>query len=431
GGSITAILISTPGTAAAAATVLDGYPLALQGKAGKSLKMALYASLVGETFGNLVLLFVVGLLASVALLFGPPEYFAVLLFSLTIIANLSGGSITKGIFAAAVGLFLSTVGLDPILGARRFTFGISGLEGGLGLVPVLIGLFAMAEILIQIESRFEKREKKEFKLVAGGDRVSWPEFKSCLPAMGIGSIIGTWIGILPGLGQPIACFLSYGFAKQRSKNPELFGKGSLEGVAAAESGNNAVNGPAMVPMLALGIPGDTVTAVLLGAFIAQGLRPGPLLFETQGPIVYAILLAMLLGNIIFFAMGYLLIPLFSKIAFISKAVLIPGILAMAIVGAFAVRNSTFDVLLMMIFGFLGYIMKKSDIPVAPLVIALILGSLMETSFAQSLLLSRGSLAIFFTRPIPLFFNLVTIIVIAKLVYGSIKKRSSVDKDIAG
>lgn len=421
GGSIPAILICTPGTAAAAATTLDGYPLAKQGKAGKALKVALFASVIGETIGNLVLLFIVGLLAGVALLFGPPEYFAILLFSFTIIAALSEKSMLKGFFAAAAGIFLSTIGLDPVMGTQRLSFGFSALDGGLSFVPLLIGLFALSEIFIQLEKRFQTNKVIDIDTKGEGNKLSWKEFKPTLPAVGIGSLVGMWIGLLPGLGQPIACFLSYGLAKKRSKNPELYGKGAIEGVAAAEAGNNSVNGTAMVPMLALGIPGDTCTAILLGAFIAQGLSPGPLLFTTQGPMVYGIILTMLLGNIFFVAIAYFLIPVFSRVAMISKAVLFPAITAIAMVGAFAVNNSIFDIFVMVIFGLVGYFMKKTDIPVTPLVIGLLLGGLTETAFSQSLLMSRGNPLIFFTRPIPLVFNIITFLVIAKIIYDNLKK----------
>jgi len=422
GGSIPAILVSTPGTAAAAATVLDGYPLAQQGKAGKALKVALFASIIGETVGNLVLLFVVGLLAGVALLFGPPEYFAILLFSFTIIAALSDKSVLKGFFAAAAGIFLSTIGLDPIMGTQRLSFGVSALDGGLSFVPVLIGLFALSEIMLQAEKKHQTSKVIDVNMKGEGNKLSWQEFKPTLPAIGIGSLVGMWIGLLPGLGQPISCFLSYGLAKKRSKHPELYGKGSIEGVAAAEAGNNSVNGTAMVPMLALGIPGDTSTAILLGAFIAQGLSPGPLLFQTQGPMVYAILLIMLLGNLFFLGIAYYLIPVFSKIASISKSILFPAITAIAVVGAFAVNNSIFDVFVMVVFGIIGYLMKKANIPATPLVIGLLLGGLTETAFSQSLLMSRGNPMIFFTRPIPLVFNIITFTFIAKLIYDAVKKK---------
>lgn len=422
GGSISAILISTPGTAASAATVADGYSLAKQGKAGKALKMALYASVFGETVGNLVLLFVAGALASIALSFGPPEYAAILLFSFTIIASLSGNSLSKGVYSAALGFFIGIIGIDPQYGTMRFTFGSSNMAAGISFVPALIGLFAMAEIFNFATERASGK-KRAYEIAKEGDasRVTWKEFKSCGKAMSLASIIGTWIGVLPGLGQPIACWLAYGIAKNRSKNPEMFGKGSLEGVAAAEAGNNSVNGPAMIPMLALGIPGDSVTAILLGAFIAQGMRPGPLLFETQGTMVYAILLIMLLGNIPFLISCYLLIPLFSKIATISTKFLVPGICAVSIVGAYAVSNSIFDVGVMLVFGLIGYFMKRVDMPTAPMVIALILGQMTETAVIQTITLGRGSFYIMLQRPIALGFLIITAIILFRICYKEIKK----------
>lgn len=423
GGSISAILIATPGTGAAAATVLDGYQLAQQGKAGKALKVALFASVLGETWGELILLFIVGLLAQFALLFGPAEFFAVLLFSFTIISGLSGGSLAKGIISAAMGLFLSTIGLDPIGGTQRFSFGIPELDSGLSFVPLLIGLFAFSEVLSQIEKKVSGTGPRIAVLSKGeGNNLTWAEFKQCLPSIGMGSLIGTWIGLLPGIGQPVAAFLSYGFAKQRSKNPEKFGKGCLEGVAAPEAGNNAVNGSAMVPLLALGIPGDTISAILLGALVAQGLSPGPLLFERQGPQIYAILLAMVLGNIIFLGIGYCIIPLMSKVATVSKNLMIPSVVALSVVGAYAVNNSLFDVYIMIIFGIVGYFMMKGNYPISPLVIAFLLGRQTESSLAQSLLMSSGSLSIFISSKISLFFLIVTAAVIISIARKNLKDR---------
>lgn len=424
GGSVAAILIATPGTGAAAATVLDGYQLAKQGKAGKALKLALFASVLGETWGELILLFIVGLLASFALLFGPPEFFAVLLFSFTIISGLSGGSLRKGVISAAAGLFISTIGLDPVSATRRYTFGIMELDSGLSFVPLLIGLFAFSEVLSQIEQKVSGTSQINATLEKGeGSRLTWAEFKKCLPSIGLGSAIGTWIGLLPGIGQPVAAFLSYGFAKQRSKNPEEFGHGALEGVAAPEAGNNAVNGSAMVPMLALGIPGDTISAILLGALVAQGLSPGPLLFERQGPQIYAILLAMVLGNIIFLGIGYALIPAMAKVATVSKNLMIPGVVALSVVGAYAVNNSIFDVYVMIIFGIVGYLMIKGNYPISPLVIAFLLGNKTESSLSQSLLMSKGSLSIFFTSKISLFFIVVTTLVVIGIARKNFKNRN--------
>lgn len=424
GGSVSAILIRTPGTGAAAATVFDGYPLAEQGKAGKALKMALYSSCIGEVWGELVLLFIVGLLASFALLFGPPEYFAVLLFSFTIIATLSGNSLIKGIIAASFGLLIAMVGLDPISGTRRFGFGITDFDSGFSFVPLLIGLFAFSEILLQVEKRFISggTAAQVTNLKGEGNRLSWREFKPCLPAITIGSLVGTWIGLLPGIGQPVAAFLSYGLAKQRSKNPELFGKGSLEGVAAPEAANNAVNGSAMVPLLALGIPGDTISAILLGAFIAHGLSPGPLLFENHGPVIYGILLTMILGNIIFFGISYFMIPILARIACVSKVYLLPIIMALALVGTYAVNNSIFDIYTMIVFGLIGFFMRKGRFPIAPMVITFLLGRLTESSLGQSMLLSKGNPIIFFTRPISLTFFIITAIVVIRIIVKAVKKK---------
>ncbi|MCL2480412.1 MAG: tripartite tricarboxylate transporter permease [Spirochaetaceae bacterium] len=421
GGSITAVLLATPGTAAAAATVADGYALAKQGKAGKAMKMALYGSVTGEIFGNFLLLFTAGAIASVALKFGPPELTAILLFSFTIIASLSGKSLSRGVFSAALGFFFAIIGIDPQYATRRFTMGLNFLDGGIPFVPALIGLFAMAEFLNFATERFSSKTIA-MKIEKGeGNKVTLKEFKSVIPFLGIGSAVGMWIGILPAIGQPISCWLAYGTAKNRSKHPELFGKGSLEGIAAAESGTNAVNGPSLIPTLTLGIPGDSVTAILLGAFVAQGLRPGPLLFETQGPLVYALILTLIFGNIPFLIAGQLLIPLFARAATVSKTYLVPAVLALSIVGGFAVNNSITDLGLMLFFGLIGYFMKKTDIPASPMVIALILGKMTETAISQTLTLGRGSFGIMLRSPIALCFLIATALILLRIVYKEIKK----------
>ena len=413
GGSITAILIATPGTNAAAATVMDGHEMAKQGRAGKALNMALYASSFGEVFGELILLFGVGLLAQMALKFGAVETFSILLFAYTIIAGLSGESLLKGIVAASVGLFVGTIGLDPILGTDRFTFGNLNLTSGISFVPMLIGAFAISEVMLNLEGRFKgdapadsiKMDRK------ASSRITKEEWKECLPAIAGGSLIGTFIGLLPGIGQPVAAFLGYGAAKAMSKHPDDFGKGALAGVAGPEAANNAVNGPAMVPLLSLGIPGDTNSAILLGALVAKGLSPGPLLFQRNGPTIYAILIAMVLGNILFFVIGKLSLPLVSKAAYIPKNIMIPFILTMAFVGGYAINGNTFEILIMGVFGLVGYFFKKGSFPLAPFVIGSLLGSNTEAAFARSLLLSNGSLSIFFEKPIARVFIIVTFIVV--------------------
>lgn len=427
GGSITAILIATPGTNAAAATVMDGYEMAKRGKAKKALNMALYASVIGEVFGELVLLFGVGLLAKVALKFGAVETFAILLFAYTIIAGLSGDSLLKGIMAAAFGLFIGTIGIDPILGVDRFCFGSLQLTTGVSFVPMLIGTFAISEVMINMEKRISGESSADAIKVDKNDsgKITKAEWKECLPVIGGGSLIGTFIGLLPGIGQPVAAFLGYGLAKGISKHPQDFGTGAIAGVAGPEAANNAVNGSAMVPLLSLGIPGDTNSAILLGALVAQGLSPGPLLFQRSGPMIYAILIAMVLGNILFFVIGKLALPVVSKAAYIPKNIMLPFIVTMACIGGFAIKGNTFEIMILGVFGVIGYLFKKGGFPIAPFVIGSLLGSSTEAAFARSLLLGNGSIAIFFQKKIALVFIIITMIVVlgiaVKTIYTHFKK----------
>ncbi len=437
GGSIPAILISTPGTGAAAATVIDGYELTKQGKAGKALKMAKYASTIGDTFSDLIVLFILGFLGTLASSIGVVDILGILLFSFTIVAAVSGDSLIKGVISACLGLLFSLVGMDIFTGIPRFAFGSVNLMGGISFIPLLIGLFAMSEVLILIEEQYSIKQKfivKVKDIKKSFSKVSKKEFLECLPAIFKGSVLGSFIGIVPGIGQPIAAFLSYGIAKNTSKHPEKFGKGSLEGVAAAESGNNAVNGATFVPLLTLGIPGDVVTAIMLGAFIAQGLRPGPALMQNYGVEMYGILIAMVLANLLLVGVATLLIPLYQRLVLISKSMLIPIILALAVVGTFAVNNSSFDLLVMFVFGLVGYTMKKYNFPLAPMVILFLLGKRTERALGQTLIKGRGSLMILFKEPVAAFFVVLTIIIllftIIKSIYDYRKKRTENSNSIS-
>ena len=415
GGSIPAILINTPGTGAAAATTIDGYPLAKQGKARKALEMALYSSVAGDSFSDIVTLFGIGLLAKIALLIGSPEFFSIILMSFMIITTLAGESIIKGLIAAFLGFFISTVGLDPLIGVRRFTFGILDLTAGISMIPMIIGLFAIAEILRQSEKSLYNSESQVFSYqfqeeIAKGkkeERLTLKEFMESFRTILRSALIGTGIGNIPGIGQVVSSFLCYGIAKGRSKRPEMFGKGSLEGVAAAESGNNAVNGSSLMPLLVFGIPGDIVTAVLFSAFMVNGLRPGPRLFQMQGPIIYGILWALLLSNGVLLILGKLALRYVALIARFPGHVVFPSIASLCFVGAYSFNNSVFDVFLVLVFGAIGYIMQKFNFPIAPLLITFILGPLFESALGQSLIMSDGSFLIFFTIPISLAFILLT------------------------
>jgi len=396
GGSIPAVLINTPGTAAAAATCLDGNALARKGEARRGLELSLFASVTADLLSTFVLIFVAAPLAAVALKFGPPEITMLFALSMTMVAAVSGDSLLKGLISAALGILLACVGLDPMSGYERFTFGLPDLTGGVSLVPLLIGMFALSEILIQAESRMPHlvaRERWSPKGVSFGDlrRVA----RAILRSTGIGA----FIGVLPGIGAEVSCWIAYGIAKQRSKRPDEFGKGSLEGLAAAEAGNNAVCPAALIPMLVFGIPGDTITAVLLGAFMAQGLLPGPLLFEKHGQIIYGFFAMLLVTNVMLLTLGYFTIRYFAPVVLMPQGLLMPSVLAICFAGSFAVNSSYFDVLITVAGGFAGYLMRKANVPIPPLVIALLLAPGFENGLRQSLVLSNADPTIFLTRPI--------------------------------
>ena len=408
GGSISAVLIKTPGTPAAACTVLDGFPLAQQGFGSKALNMALYSSCIADFISNLALIMFTGFLASFALKFGPPEFFALITFSLTIVAGVSGSALAKGMISACLGLLLAMVGLDIAFVTERFSFHSAELMAGVGLIPVLIGLFAISEILDNI---FRGQATRERVSGFGAQSVTRAEFRRCFRSILRGSLIGVGIGAIPGIGGAPAAFLSYSEAKRRSKHPETFGQGEIEGVAAAEAGNNGVCGATMIPLLALGVPGDIVTAILLGAFLIHGLQPGPLLFQSNLPMIYAIYCGILLSSICLFVVGKLGIHLFARIADVRASLLYPAVLVLCFFGAFVVGNSLFDVLVMIAMGVVGFVMLRADMPAAPFLIAFVLGPMFEDNLRRSLLLSDGDISILFQGPICWFFLSLTALTI--------------------
>ena len=424
-GSIPAITINTPGTAAAAATALDGHVLARSGKARKALEMSLYASIVADLLGTVVLIALAGWLASVALSFGPPEFAMLYLMALTTITSVSGTHAPKALLSAALGLLIACIGLDPMSGAQRFTFGSVDLLGGVSLIPVLIGLFALSEVFVQAEASVLRRRREAQLRAADGEGVSASEFGRSLPTIVRSSFIGVFVGILPGIGAEISTWLAYGSAKRRSRDPQAYGKGSLEGVAASESGNNAAVPACLIPMTVFGIPGDTVTAVLLGAFIAHGLTPGPLLFVNNGPLVYSLFASLLVGNVLLLFFGYFGIRAFRRITDIRSATLYPIVTALCLAGSFAVNSSFNDVLLTVGAGYIGYLMRKIEMPAPPLVIAMLVAPGLENALRQSLTLSGGSPAIFVTRPISATLLFLVVAGVALLVWRSRSSTSSI------
>ena len=418
GGSITAILINTPGTPAASCTVLDGYPMARNGQATRALDIALYASCIADFISNISLILFAGVLASFALRFGSQELFTLIVFSLTIIAGVSGQQLLKGFGSAALGLLLATIGLDLIYGTQRFVFGQVNLMSGLTFIPVLIGLFALPEIINYFANSSVKTQAIKNQLT--GVRASWNDLRQCLKTIIRGSVIGVVLGAIPGIGGAPAAFMSYSEARRNSKNPEKFGTGIPEGVAAAESGNNGVAGATMIPLLALGIPGDVITAIILGAFMIHGLRPGPLMFQDNLSLIYAIFMGIMLSSFYLLIVGKLSIRAISRIADVPRQRLYPIVLVLCVFGAYAVNNTIFDIGVMFLMGALGYIMLKLSIPAAPFLIAFILGPLLEDNFRQSLLISKGSYAVFFSSGICWFFWAATVVSVLILVWQHMK-----------
>jgi putative tricarboxylic transport membrane protein len=416
GGSITAILINTPGTPAASCTALDGYPLAKKGEARRALDMALYASCTADFISNLSLILFAGVLASFALKFGSPEVFTLIMFSLTVIAGVSGNNLLKGLCSACMGLLLAVVGLDLIYGTNRFIFGEVNLMGGLTFIPVLIGLFALPGII----DSFGRLEQARDKSPLAGVGATMADYLGSLKTIIRGSFIGVILGAIPGIGAAPAAFLSYAEAKRTSKNGEKFGEGEIEGVAAAESGNNGVAGSTMIPLLALGIPGDITTAIILGAFMIHDLRPGPMLFQENLDLIYALFMGIMLSSVYLFVVGKLSIRMISKIADIPHRLLYPIVLILCVFGAYAYNNSMFDVGVMFVMGGVGFAMLRLGIPAAPFLIAFILGPMLEDNFRQSLLLSRGDYLVFFSSPICIFFWALTILALAVIVRRAIK-----------
>ena len=426
GGSIPAILINTPGTPSASCTVLDGYPLAKQGQGGKALSMALYASCVADVISNISLIFFTAYIANLALKFGPPEFFTLICFSLTVIATVAGDSLLKGLLSACIGLLLATVGMDLMYGTNRLVFGITEMLSGLAFIPIMIGLFALPEIMVNIRNL---QEKAEVLKVGERDWTTWPEFKRCFKTIVRGSLIGVVLGAIPGIGGTPAAFMSYSEAKRYSKHPERFGKGELEGVAAAESGNNGVCGAAMIPLLSLGVPGDVIAGIILGAFMFHGLTPGPLLFQENLVFVYAIYIGIMLCSAVLLAVGWGAIKAFGGISRIPKKILFPILIAICFFGTYAVNTQRFDILVMIIVGIFGYIMILTKIPPAPLVIAFILGPLFEDNLRRSMVLSEGSFNIFVRSPICWFFialTVLTLFIICRRAYREMKgKKASI------
>lgn len=422
GGSITAILLRTPGTPAAAATALDGFEMSKRGEPGRALGISTVSSFIGGFISTILLILISPQLAKIALKFSAPEYFSLALFGLSIITSISGKSIIKGLMSGTLGIIISLIGVDSITGYPRLTFNNVNMINGLSFIPIMIGLFALSQAFLSIET-ISKKILIEQKVARSIPTLK--DMKLILPTVLRSSIIGTFIGIIPGAGADIAAFVSYNEAKRFSKHPDKFGTGLPEAIAAPESGNNAVTGGAMVPLLTLGIPGDAVTAILLGALMMQGLQPGPLLFKEHGSLVYTIFIGMLVANVVMLILGLSGIKLFTKIISIPSYILTPIIFLLCIVGSYAINNSFFDVKVMFISGIIGYLMEKFEFPASPVILALILGPMAESQLRRALIMSQGNISVLFTSPISAtLIVLVLITVFMPIIKPLLKKKSS-------
>jgi len=420
GGTITSVLVNVPGEAASAITCIEGYEMAKRGRAGSALAVAAIGSFVGGTVATIGLVVVALPLARFALRFGPPEFFCLMVVGLSLVTGLAGKSLVRALMSAMVGLLIAMVGIDPVMGAPRFTFGQAELLDGFGIVPVLMGVFGIGEILLNTEAQKASVIETSFRSLIPTAK----EMRDSVGAIARGTGIGFFLGLIPGVGAIIPTFMSYIVERKVSKNPEKFGTGVIQGVAGPETANNAYANAALIPLFAMGIPGSPTIAILMGAFMIHGLVPGPFLFQEHASFVWAVIASLYVGNVILLIMNLPMIPMWVAVLKIPYGILFTLILGFCVVGAYSLNNSSFDVGVMLIFGIIGYLFKKLDIPLAPMTLTLILGPLMERGLRQSLEMSHGDFTIFFTRPISAtllaiaaIFVITTSLGIAKAVKG--------------
>ena len=427
GGSTTSILLNIPGESSSVVTCLDGYQMARKGRAGPALGISAIASFIAGTFGVVGLMVAAPPLAEFALRFAPPEYFALMFLGMSMVAYLTGESVLKSLLSASIGVWLGIIGTDLFSAQSRFTFGRPELLDGLDFIVVSIGLFSIAEVLINLESNV----KPDLFPVPKGIKNLLPnmqDLKDCRFAFVNGSLVGFFVGMLPGAGATIASFISYGIEKAFSRHPEKFGTGVIEGVAAPEGANNSDAGGALVPLLTLGIPGSNVGAILLAALFLWGLRPGPLLIQEHPEIFWGVVASMYVGNLMLLILNLPLVPLFAQFLRVPYYLLYPVIFGISIVGVYSVNQSLFDVSLMGVFGIIGYFMRKLDFPVAPLVLGMVLGTPLERALRQSLLMSQGSLTIFVKRPISAVLLLFSIVVLLIPILQAFRSAKSLQRE---
>ena len=408
GGSTTSILVNIPGEASSVVTCLDGYQMARKGRAGPALGIAAFGSLIGGTFSIIGLMMLAVPLARFALRFGPSEYFSIMCLGLVLVSYLARGSIIKALAMGVLGIIISFIGMDEITGKIRFNLGLMELTDGIDLIPLVMGLFGISEVLLNLE------EKSEMGIYKEKIRGLLPSVKDWIDSIGAivrGSIMGFFIGIIPGGGTIISSFVSYAFEKKISKHPERFGTGAIQGVAGPETANNAATGGAFIPLFSLGIPSNAVTALLLGALMIHGIEPGPLLLQKHPDVFWGTVASMYIGNVILLALNLPLIPMWVRVLKIPYRILFPLIILFCLIGSYSVNNKVSDMVIMVIFGILGYFLRKCEFELAPLVLAFVLGPMLETSLRQSLIISHGSFLIFFTRPIAVICLLLSLLLL--------------------
>jgi putative tricarboxylic transport membrane protein len=419
GGSTTAIVVNIPGEASSVPTAMDGYEMAKQGKAGPALAISAIGSFFAGTISVVALTLFAPMLAEFAVVFGPPEYFALMFMGLSLVISLSGRALLKGVISMALGLTAALIGQDPLTGAARLTFGTSTLNAGVDFISVIVGLFAISEVMINVEQRITAIDTMSIS----DWMPTWADIKQCGWTMVRGTGVGFFLGLLPGCAPSVTTFVAYDLEKRVSKHPERFGRGAIEGVCAPEAANNATSTAGFIPLFSFGLPTAPSMAVMLGGLMMYGLQPGPMLFQTSPQFVWAVIASMYIGNVMLLVLNLPLVGMWAKICKIPFYILGPIIVFCAMIGTYSIRFQAFDVWVMLLFGVIGYFMRKLGYPVAPMVLSSVLAQMLETSMGQALLISQGSPLIFFTRPISAIFMVLAFVSIGRGIWSQVKAKA--------
>ncbi|MHB8910746.1 MAG: tripartite tricarboxylate transporter permease [Syntrophales bacterium] len=419
GGSTTAIVVNIPGEASSVPTAMDGYEMAKQGKAGPALAISAIGSFFAGTISVIALTLFAPMLAEFAVVFGPPEYFALMFMGLSLVISLSGRALLKGVISMALGLTFALVGQDPLSGATRLTFGISTLNAGVDFISVIVGLFAISEVMINVEQRITAIDTMSIS----NWMPTWGDIKRCTGTMIRGTAVGFFLGLLPGCAPSVTTFVAYDLEKRVSKHPERFGHGAIEGVCAPEAANNATSTAGFIPLFSFGLPTAPSMAVMLGGLMMYGLQPGPLLFAQNPNFVWSVIASMYIGNVMLLVLNLPLVGMWAKICKIPFYILGPIIVFCALIGTYSIRFQAFDIYVMTMFGVIGYFMRKFGYPIAPMVLASVLAQMLETSLGQALLISQGSVRVFFTRPISAIFMALAFLSIGRGIWAQLKVKA--------